>query len=288
VRSGAQPPNEFVVLDHLLHDLRLYKSKREIAVTKRGGRIAAEAHVEGMKACRPGLMEYQLEGVYLNHYIQNGCRSAAYPSIVGGGANACTLHYIDNKDSLQAGDLVLVDAGCEYQYYAADITRTYPVNGVFSPAQSTLYDLVLAAQYAALAEVKPGNHWDQPHQAAVRVITKGLRELGILKGQLNTLLKNEAYKPYYMHKTGHWLGLDVHDVGEYKVGGAWRMLEPCMVMTVEPGLYIAPNAKGVAKKWRGIGLRIEDNVVVTKEGYELLTDFVPKEVADIECLMAVG
>ena len=287
-RNGAQPPNEFMVLDHFLHDLRLYKSKREVQVMKRAGRIAAEAHVAGIKACRPGLMEYQLEGVYLNHYIQSGCRSTAYPSIVGGGINACTLHYIENKDELKGGDLVLVDAGCEYQYYAADITRTYPVNGVFSKEQRALYQLVLDAQEAAIKEIKPGRNWDQPHQAAVKVITKGLRDLGILKGQLSSLLKNEAYKPYYMHKTGHWLGLDVHDVGEYKVGDEWRMLEPGMVLTVEPGIYIAPTAKAVAKKWRGIGIRIEDNVVVTKDGCEVLTDFAPKNIDEIEHLMAAG
>ena len=286
VRSGAQPPNEFMVLDHFLHDLRLYKSKSEMQLMKRAGKISAQAHMKGMQACRAGMYEYQLEGEYLQHFIQNGCRSSAYPSIVGGSANACTLHYIDNKDVLQDGDLVLVDAGCEYQYYASDITRTYPVNGKFSKEQKALYQIVLDAQAAAIKQVKPGKHWDQAHQAAVKIITKGLLDLGILKGRLSDLIKKEAYKPYYMHKTGHWLGLDVHDVGEYKVGGEWRLLEPGMVLTVEPGIYIAPNAKGVAKKWRGIGIRIEDDVVVTKDGCEVLTDLVPKEIDAIEQLMA--
>lgn len=288
VRNGAQPPNEFMVLDHFLHDMRLFKSKREIQIMKRAGRISADAHVAAIKSCRPGLQEYQLEGVYINHFMQQGSRSPAYSTIVGGGTNACTLHYIDNSDTLRDGELVLVDAGCEYEYYAADITRTYPVNGEYTPEQRALYQIVLDAQAAAIKQVKPGNHWDQPHQAAVKVITKGLLNLGILKGRLNDLIKKEAYKPYYMHKTGHWLGLDVHDVGDYKVGGEWRLLEPGMVLTVEPGLYIAPQAAGVAKKWRGIGIRIEDDVVVTKDGCEVLTDRVPKEIEEIERLMAGG
>lgn len=286
VRNGAQPPNEFMVLDHFLHDLRLYKSKSEIQLMRQAGRISAEAHADGMKNCRVGMYEYQLEGVYLHHFIQNGCRSPAYPSIVGGGANACVLHYIENKDVLEDGDLVLVDAGCEYQYYAGDITRTYPVNGKFSPEQRALYQIVLDAQTAAMAEIKAGNHWDQPHEAAVKVITKGLLDLGILKGSLDQLIEEEAYKPYYMHKTGHWIGLDVHDVGEYKVGGQWRVLEPGMVLTVEPGIYISEQSKKVAKKWRGIGIRIEDDVLVTKGGCEVLTDQVPKEIDEIEGLMA--
>ncbi len=286
VRSGAQPPNEFIVLDHFLHDLRLYKSNKEIQIMKKACRITAEAHIAAMKACSVGMMEYQLEGVYLQQFIQQGCRSPAYPSIVGGGANACTLHYIDNNKELIDGDLVLVDAGCEYQYYAGDVTRTYPVNGSYSNEQRALYEIVLEAQFAAIGQVKPGNHWDQPHQAAVEIITQGLLDLGVLKGRLSTLLKKEAYKPFYMHKTGHWLGLDVHDVGEYKVGGEWRMLEPGMTLTVEPGLYIPAQAKGVAKKWQGIGIRIEDNVLVTKEGCELMTDKVPRQIRDIEQLMS--
>lgn len=288
VRNGAQPPNEFMVLDHFLHDMRLFKSKPEIEMMRQGCRISAAAHVKGMQSCQPGMFEYQLEAVYLHHFQMNGCRSPAYSSIVGGGANACTLHYVDNKDELRAGDLVLVDAGAECDLYAADITRTYPVGGKFSKEQRALYQIVLDAQIAAIKKVKPGNHWDEPHQAAVKVITKGLVDLGILKGRVSDLIKKEAYKEYYMHKTGHWLGLDVHDVGEYKVGGEWRMLEPGMMLTVEPGLYIAADAKGVAKKWRGIGIRIEDNVLVTKEGCEVLTQDVPKAVDEIEALMAAG
>jgi Xaa-Pro aminopeptidase len=286
VRNGSQPPSEFLVLDHLLHDMRLIKSKKEAEMMAESGRISAEGHVVAMKACRPGMQEYQLEAVYINHFMNQGCRLQAYPSIVGGGANACILHYTNNDQPLQDGDLVLVDAGAEYGLYAGDITRTFPVNGTFSAAQRALYDVVLAAQLAAIAEVKPGNHWNQPHEAAVKVLTAGLVELGILTGEVDTLIKDEAYKPFYMHKTGHWLGLDVHDVGEYKVGDAWRLLEPGMALTVEPGLYIAPTAKGVAKKWRGIGIRIEDDLLVTKEGCQVLTADVPKQADEIEQLMA--
>ena len=285
-RNGSQPPNEFLVLDHLLHDMRLFKSKKEAQLMATAGRISAEGHVAAMKACKPGMQEYQLEAVYINHFMNQGCRLQAYPSIVGGGDNACILHYTDNDKELMDGDLVLVDAGAEYELYAGDITRTFPVNGKYSAAQRALYDVVLDAQLAGIAAVKPGNHWNQPHEAAVHVLTAGLLELGILKGELETLLEEAAYKPFYMHKTGHWLGLDVHDVGEYKVGDAWRLLEPGMALTVEPGLYIAPNAKGVEEKWRGIGIRIEDDLLVTKEGCEVLTKHVPKQADEIEQLMA--
>jgi len=285
-RNGAQPPNEFLVLDHLLHDMRLFKSKKEAQLMAKAGRISAEGHVEAMKVCKPGMMEYQLEAVYINHFMNQGCRLQAYPSIVGGGENACILHYTNNDKELMDGDLVLVDAGAEYQLYAGDITRTFPVNGKYSAEQRALYDVVLAAQLAGIDAVKPGNHWNEPHEAAVAVLTAGLVELGILKGELEALIQEEAYKPFYMHKTGHWLGLDVHDVGEYKVGDVWRELEAGMVLTVEPGLYIAPNAKGVAKKWRGIGIRIEDDVLVTKDGYQVLTEHVPKQADEIEQLMA--
>ena len=288
VRNGAQPPQEFMVLDHLLHDMRLFKSKREIQLMQAAAQVSAEGHKRAMRQCRPDMYEYQLEAEYLYHYMQAGNTECAYSSIVGGGANACVLHYIDNNRPLRDGDLVLVDSGCEHQYYASDITRTFPVNGKFSAEQKALYQIVLEAQLAAIDQVRPGNHWDDPHQAAVRVITQGLLRLGILKGELDELIENEAYKPYYMHKTGHWLGLDVHDVGDYKVGGEWRLLEPGMVLTVEPGIYIAADAKGVAKKWRGIGIRIEDDVAVTKTGCKVLSAQVPKQVDEIEQLMASG
>lgn len=220
--------------------------------------------------------------------MEHGARDTAYPSIVGSGANACILHYIENRAPLRDGDLVLIDAGCELECYASDITRTFPVNGRFSPEQKALYEVVLAAQYAAIDAVRPGNHWNHPHEAALRVLTQGLLDLGLLSGSLDDALEQEAYKPFYMHRTGHWLGLDVHDVGDYKVGDAWRQLEPGMVLTVEPGLYIAPNNTDVDAKWRGIGIRIEDDVVVTRDGCRVLTDDAPKTIADIEALMADG
>ncbi len=215
-----------------------------------------------------------------------GATAPAYPPIVGGGANACILHYTDNTDTLREGDLLLIDAGAEYEYYAADITRTFPVNGRYKPAQKALYEVVLAAQQAAIDKVRPGNHWNGPHEAAIEVITDGLQALGLLKGRVPKLIKDEAYKPFYMHRTGHWLGMDVHDVGDYKVEGEWRLLEPGMVMTVEPGIYVAAGRKGVARKWWNIGIRIEDDVLVTQDGCEVLTADVPKTIDAVEALMA--
>lgn len=286
VRSGAQPPGEFLDLDHLLHDLRLYKSAAELRVMREAGRITADAHVRAMRICRPGLFEYQLEAEIQHEFAWRGARFPAYNSIVGGGGNGCILHYIENSQALRDGDLVLIDAGCELDGYAADITRTFPVNGRFSKPQRALYEVVLAAQDAAIAAVRTGRHWNEPHDATVRVITQGLVDLGLLDGEVGELIETEAYKPFYMHRAGHWLGLDVHDVGDYKVGGEWRVLEPGMVMTVEPGIYVSPHNEDVAPQWRGIGIRIEDNVVVIRDGFEVLTDGVPKAVDAIEKLMA--
>ena len=238
-----------------------------------------------MQTCHPGMHEYELEAEFIHECATRGARFQAYPPIVGGGGNACVLHYVENRDELKDGDLVLVDAGCEYGYYASDITRTFPVNGRFSPAQRALYELVLAAQEAAIAKVKAGNHWNDPHDAAVRVITKGLVDLGLLKGTVNRLIKDQAYHWFYMHRTGHWLGMDVHDVGDYKVDGAWRELEPGMTLTVEPGIYIPAGMRGVPKKFWNIGIRIEDDVLVTADGHEVLTRDAPKSVAEIEALM---
>ena len=286
IRSGAHPPGEFVALEHALHELRLYKSAAEIKVMSEAAEISAKAHIEAMKLCRPGLYEYHLESIIQHVCANQGARFNAYPSIVGSGDNACILHYIENSAKLKAGDLVLIDAGCELECYASDITRTFPVSGEFSLEQRMLYQIVLDAQYAAIEAVKPGNHWNHPHEAAVRMLTHGLIQLGLIKAELEDAIANELYKPFYMHRTGHWLGLDVHDVGEYKVGGEWRLLEPGMVLTVEPGIYVSPNNKEVAKKWRGIGIRIEDDVLVTKTGCRVLTQHVPKEIAEIEQLMA--
>lgn len=285
-RSGAQPPGEFIDLDHLLHDLRLYKSAAELKMMAESGAIAARAHRRAMQFCRPGIYEYQVEAEILHEFAMAGSRQSAYPSIVGGGANACILHYVSNREQLKDGDLVLIDAGCEIDYYAADITRTFPVNGKFTPEQKEIYQIVLDAQLAAIATIQPGNHWNDPHDATIRVIAAGLLRLGLLQGDLEEIIKSAAYKPFYMHRAGHWLGMDVHDVGDYKVGNEWRVLEPGMVMTVEPGIYIGKDNKTVDAKWRGIGIRIEDNIVVTRDGHRILTEAAPKTIADIEALMA--
>lgn len=287
-RQGAQPPNEFVALDHLLHDMRLYKSAAEAKVMREAAEISARAHVRAMQACRAGLYEYHLEAELDYEFRKGGAKMPAYGSIVAAGRNACILHYRENDAPLKDGDLVLIDAGCEIDCYASDITRTFPVSGSFSAEQKAIYELVLAAQEAAFKEIAPGKHWNEAHEATVRVITAGLLELGLLEGALDELIAAEAYKPFYMHRAGHWLGMDVHDVGDYKVGGEWRVLEAGMAMTVEPGIYIAVDNEQVAKKWRGIGVRIEDDVLVTRSGCEILTGGVPKSVAEIEALMAAA
>lgn len=284
--SGAVPPGEFTDLDHMLHDLRLKKSAAELRLLQRAGEITARAHQRAMRAARAGVHEYQLEAEILHEFAQGGARFAAYPSIVGSGPNSCILHYTDNDRALREGDLVLIDAGCEYQCYAADVTRTFPVGGRFNRQQRAIYDIVLEAQAAAIAAIRPGNHWNAPHEATVTVITRGLRELGLLQGEVDELIASEAYREFYMHRAGHWLGLDVHDVGDYRVAGEWRALEPGMVLTVEPGIYIAPDNDNVAARWRGIGIRIEDDVVVTTDGCRLLTDGVPRKPEEIEALMA--
>ncbi|GHD43347.1 aminopeptidase P Metallo peptidase. MEROPS family M24B [Marinobacter persicus] len=286
VRAGAHPPGEFVALEHLLHDMRLIKSPAEIKVMAKAGKISAEAHSRAMKRARRGGYEYQLEAELIHTFMEHGARNTAYPSIVGSGANACILHYIENSAPLKDGDLVLIDAGCELECYASDITRTFPVSGRFSAEQAALYNVVLEAQYAAIDAVKPGNHWNQPHEAALEVLTQGLIDLGLLTGNVEDAIAEGAYRPFFMHRTGHWLGMDVHDVGDYKIGDAWRLLEPGMALTVEPGLYVAPDNTDVDEKWRGIGIRIEDDVVVTKEGCRILTDGVPKTIPEIEALMA--
>jgi Xaa-Pro aminopeptidase len=285
-RAGVHTPGEFFALDHQLHDMRLYKSAAEVRTMRKAAQIAAKAHKRAMRSCKPGLTEYQLESEILHESMQHGARFQAYPPIVGGGANGCILHYTENEAPLKDGDLVLIDAGCEYACYASDITRTFPVGGRFSKAQRELYELVLEANYAAIEQVKPGNHWNHPHEAAVKVLTRGLVKLGLLKGTVATLIKNEAYRRFFMHRTGHWLGMDVHDVGDYKVGEEWRVLEPGMVLTIEPGLYVPADTKGVAKKWWNIGIRIEDDVLVTRDGCEVLSRDVPKEPDEIEALMA--
>jgi Xaa-Pro aminopeptidase len=284
-RAGARAPDEFVSLEHLLHDMRLYKSRSEIRVMRTAASVACRAHRRAMQMCAPGAHEYEIEAELL-HEFRRANMVPAYPAIVGGGENGCILHYTENASVLRDGDLLLIDAGAEYDCYASDVTRTFPVNGKFTSAQRSVYEVVLAAQAAAIAQVKPGNHWNAPHLAAVRALTRGLIRLGLLKGRPAELVKQEAYRRFYMHRTGHWLGLDVHDVGDYKVGGEWRVLEPGMTLTVEPGLYIPAGSRGIAKKWWNIGIRIEDDVLVTRDGHEVLTGCVPKSVSEIETLMA--
>ena len=284
-RSGIHAPDQFVSLGHVLHECRLFKSHQEIKTMRRAASIAADGHRRAMLACRPGMFEYQIEAELLHTFMQQGARSSAYPSIVGSGANSCILHYVENQDQLKDGDLLLIDAGAEYDCYASDITRTFPINGKFSTEQAAVYEVVLEAQLAAIAEVQPGNSWNMPHEAAVEVITRGLISLGILKGRASKLIREELYRPYYMHKTGHWLGMDVHDVGEYKVIDEWRSFEAGMVTTVEPGLYLSPTIRGLAKRWWNIGIRIEDDVLVTKTGHEVLSASAPKQIDDIESLM---
>jgi len=285
VRKGAQVPHEFSALDHLLHEMRLIKSPAEIEIMQKAADISAAAHCRAMQVAKPGCFEYQLEAEILHEFTREGSRWPAYPSIVGGGDNACILHYTNNDMPIADGGLILIDAGCELDYYAADITRTFPVSGKFGPEQKALYELVLKAQLAAIEQVKPGNSWNAGHEAAVKVLVTGLVELGLLSGDIEQLIKDESYKVFYMHRTGHWLGMDVHDVGEYRVNKEWRSLEVGMALTVEPGLYIAPDCEDVDERWRGIGIRIEDDVVVTEGGCHVLSYKVPKTVAEIEALM---
>lgn len=282
--AAPQAPQEFVSLDHHLHDLRLYKSRAELEAMRQAAAISMRAHERAMRTCRPGMNEAELEAEFLYEFRRAG-GVPAYNPIVGGGANGCVLHYIDNNCTLKDGDLVLIDAGCEYQSYAADISRAFPVNGRYTAEQRTICELVIAAQAAAIGKMRAGRHWNEPHAAAVKVLTAGLVKLGLLKGPVAKLIRDEAYKKFYMHRTGHWLGLDVHDVGDYKVDDNWRVLEPGMVMTAEPGIYIAAGTKGIAKRWWNIGVRIEDDVLVTRGAPEVLSGALIKQPDDIEAFM---
>lgn len=284
VRGGSKPPHEIVSLENILHEMRLIKSNAEIKLMKKAADISAKAHNKAMKAVKPGMFEYQLDAEFLYYFAKNGCEPA-YPSIVGGGRNGCVLHYIDNNAQLNDGDLVLIDAGAEYQGYAADISRTFPVNGKFTGEQKAIYEIVLAAQKAAIDVLKPNVSWNDGHDAAVRAITEGLVDAGILSGDIEDLIEQSAFKQFFMHKTGHWLGMDVHDVGDYKIGDEWRILEPGMVTTVEPGIYITPS-ETVDEKWWNIGIRIEDDILIDKKGNKNLTKSAIKEIDEIESCMA--
>jgi Xaa-Pro aminopeptidase len=283
-RSGIAAPAEIRDVRLVLDDMRLRKDATELATMRRAADISAEAHIAAMRATRPGGMEYEIEAELLYRFRRRGAQFPAYWPIVAGGANACVLHYRDNNQPLGDGDLLLVDAGCELDGYASDVTRTYPVNGTFSTPQREIYELVLAAQADAIAATRPGASWNEPHEAAVRTLAEGFVRLGLCQGPVDEVIETEDYRRFYMHRTGHWLGLDVHDAGEYKVGGAWRALETGMVLTVEPGCYIRP-AENVPQQYWNIGVRIEDDVLVTAGGCDVITSATPKSVADIEALV---
>ena len=283
-RGGVSPPAVIRDIRLLLDEMRLFKSEDELQVMRHAARISADAHRRAMQSVRPGMREYEVEAELLHEFRRHGAEAPAYTPIVAGGANACILHYVENSARLVSGDLLLIDAGCELNGYAADITRTFPVDGKFGPAQKDIYQLVLAAQVAAISEVCPGNPWEAPHTATVRVLAQGFVDLGLCRGSVEEVMETEDYKRFYMHRTGHWLGLDVHDAGEYKQDGAWRPLQPGMTLTVEPGCYIRP-AENVPQHFWNIGVRIEDDVAVTESGCEVLTSAAPKSVAEIEGLM---
>ncbi len=284
-RQGLVAPAKMQDLRPLLHELRLFKSDAEVALMAEAARISARAHIRAMQACQPGLYEYQLEAEIRHECAMAGARDMAYNSIVGAGDNACILHYTENNAPLNDGDLVLIDAGCEFEGYAADITRTFPVNGKFTEDQKALYQIVLDAEKAAVAMLKPGVSIKDANAVVLQILVSGLVKLGILEGEVDALIEQEAYKPYYMHGLGHWLGIDVHDVGDYHTPDRGRQLEPGMVITVEPGLYIGPDAE-VDPRWRGIGVRVEDDILITEDGHRNLTADVPKEIEEIEALMA--
>ncbi|MEZ0272211.1 MAG: Xaa-Pro aminopeptidase [Methylophilaceae bacterium] len=284
-RSGVSAPAEIVDVRLLLDEMRLFKSEGEIAIMRRAAEISSGAHRRAMRATKPGSTEYEIEAELIHEFRRHGAQSPAYHSIVAGGANACVLHYVFNDAPLRDGDLLLIDAGCELDGYASDITRTFPVNGKFSGPQKDLYELVLASQTAAIEAVRPGNHWNAPHEAALQVLVRGFIDFGLCKGTVDAVLESGDYRRFYMHRTGHWLGLDVHDAGEYKKNGEWRLLEPGMALTVEPGCYVRP-ADNVPEHYWNIGIRIEDDAVVTQDGCDIITMAAPKSVADIETLMA--
>ncbi len=287
-RKGIDGPHEIVNLDDLLFDLRSIKDELEKDIMRKAAQVSAAAHCRAMKKAKYCTWEYELEAEFRYECIRNGLREVAYTSIVGSGANTCTLHYNSNNQKIDKNGLVLIDAGGEYEYYAADITRTFPANGKFTEEQKQIYNLVLQAQLAAIEQVKPGNSWDKAQEVILEIITQGLVDLGLIKSNgltLKYLILAEAYKPFYMHKSGHFLGLDVHDVGKYKIKNEWCLLQPGMVLTIEPGIYIKANMPGVDPKWWNIGVRIEDDVLVTEDGHEILTCDVPKQVAEIERLM---
>ncbi len=284
IRSGIRAPDQIRDVRVLLSEMRLFKDEHELDIMRRAAAISTAAHKRAMRFTRPEMFEYQIEAELLHEFCSRGARNPAYTSIVAGGANACVLHYVGNSARLRDVDLLLIDAGCELDGYASDITRTFPVCGKFSAEQKDVYEIVLAAQAAAIAAAKPNQNWNAPHDAALRVLAQGFIDLKLCHGSVDAVLESESYKKFYMHRTGHWLGMDVHDMGDYKIGNDWRPLQPGMVLTVEPGCYIRPADDVPMSLWN-IGIRIEDDVVITAQGNEVLTDAAPKKVADIEELM---
>jgi Xaa-Pro aminopeptidase len=282
IRAGIRIPKDCRDFNSFIHEQRLIKSENEIKLLRKAAEISVNAHKRLMQYCRPNQYEYELEAEFLHECYQKGCRAVAYSSIIAGGSNACILHYTQNNKPLKNNDLVLVDAGGEYQYYAADITRTFPVNGRFSEEQKKIYQLVLDAQVQAIHEIRPGISYNKIQEIIVAVLVQGLVTLNILQGEVEELIKKNAYKQFYLHSSGHWLGLDVHDAGDYKIEGEWRALQPGMTLTVEPGIYIPPGQKEVDPRWWGIGVRIEDDILVTATGHEVLTHGAPKTVEEIE------
>lgn len=283
--SGKKAPYELVDLSHLLFEQRLIKRPDEIAILRKAGKISAAGHIRAMQVCQPGMFEYQVQAELECEFRKAGSHYNAYSSIVAGGENACILHYVENDRKLQDGELLLIDAGAEFECYAADISRTFPINGKYTAEQRALYDIVLAAQHAAFEKCQLGCGWNEPHDAAVRIISQGLLDEKLLKGGLEEVLETESFTEFYMHRTGHWLGMDVHDVGDYKIDENWRELEAGMVFTVEPGVYVNPSS-GVDERWHNIGIRIEDNVLIQKQGHEIFSSDVPTDADEIEALMA--
>jgi Xaa-Pro aminopeptidase len=284
VRTGVAAPAAISDVRTLVDEMRLVKDAYELTTMRSAARISTAAHRRAMQATLPGRTEYEIEAELLHEFRRGGAQAPAYTSIVAGGANACILHYVQNDAPLKAGELLLIDAGCELDGYASDITRTFPVDGKFSAPQREVYELVLAAQAAAIVQVKPGAAWNAPHDAAVQVLAQGFVDLGLCRGSVNEVIENGDYRKFYMHRTGHWLGLDVHDAGDYKRGGEWRKLEPGMVLTVEPGCYIQAG-DGIPARYANIGVRLEDDVAVTASGHEVLTQAAPKTIDDVEALM---
>lgn len=286
IRNGLQPPLSFVDITDTVHEMRLIKSPAEIAIMRKAAEISVDAHLKAMQTCKPGISEYQLEAELHYEFNRQGARFPAYTSIVGNNGNSCILHYTENNQKIAKEGVVLIDAGCEYKNYASDITRTFPASGKFSPEQRAIYDIVLEAQIAGIKAIRPGSPWNSVQDVIVKIITQGLKDLGLLKGNLSDLIEKQAYFKFYMHKSGHWLGLDVHDVGRYKVDGKWRKFQSGMILTVEPGIYISADLPGVPKRFQNIGVRIEDDVLVTPKGHEVLTKRLPKKADDVEAVMS--